>query len=122
MDNLGVMLKYLVAVVSGLLVCSSARAGIEVKAVALADQAAPGITGAVFGLVANVGVDNRGDILFRSMLEGPGIGWFNDEAIWLRRGNEYLLLARELDPVPLMPGVRYGPMLDAMMGKGGDVQ
>ena len=77
-------------------------------------QPAPG-TGAEFGRSNTFDTENndRDEVLFTHLLQGSGVTTTNDESIWLARGPDLRLVAREGDVAPDTNGAWFGTLIDA---------
>lgn len=93
------------------LVCGGAlQAAPPYRVVALTGDAAPGSdAGVVFSALGVGAINESGEVVFTSALQGPGVVAVNDQGIWVQRPGDYSLIAREGASAAGIPGATFAP-------------
>jgi hypothetical protein len=81
-----------------LLTSAAAAQQVQVRAIALSGQPAPGLPGVTFDVLAEPRISNSGAIAFWATLSGAGITNDNDGSVWVDRGNGLALAYQEGSP------------------------
>jgi hypothetical protein len=94
-----------------------------VDTVVLTGQTAPGTAAGVsFSDLRRPTVNDNGDVVFRSTVQGSGVDTTNDTGIWLRRNGTLGIVARENGATPLGGGLSFGSMIiEPNLNDSGDV-
>jgi hypothetical protein len=71
---------------------------------------AAGVPGAIYRTFSRTTVNDLGHVAFSGDLVGAGVSFGNATAFWYGPPGDLQLLARQGDPIPGQPGVRYGPL------------
>jgi hypothetical protein len=76
---------------------------------------APGTGGAMFGRsnTFEVQINDRNEVLFQQLLQGPGVTPDNADSIWLASHGDFRLIARQGDEAPGTGGARFGSFVDS---------
>src|SRR6266550_1677457 len=95
------------AMTLGIAALPAAAEGVQFKTIVTSDQAVPGMPGFTFGDNFKWTADSS-EVVFKSILKGPGITTANDEAFWIANGGSITRIVREGDQVPgLAVGVTF---------------
>ena len=102
---------------------TESHAQITYRTVALYGDPAPGMPDGVTLLYVGLPtINDHGDVAFAGIVEGPGVGFSNDDAVWMEQSGTLALVSREGEHPPGAPdGVVYDWTYDPMISNTGDV-
>lgn len=101
----------------------ASEASVSVRTVVLSGQSAPDLPGAeIASLLRFPIINDAGQVVFQSVMTGPGIDATNDRSVWIADGGTLELLVREGDVAPGTDGIEfYSGFEPLLLNNNGDV-